>query len=298
MLAALAGKTVAVDPERSVAAIFEALDKAGAKIDFEARPLDPAQGDQERGRDRGPPRRPGARRRGARRASSTGCRSRRPRAASTSSSAAAKLQEFRQQGGDLRDLSFDTISGAGPNGAIVHYRVSEETNRPLEMDSIYLVDSGGQYPDGTTDVTRTVAIGTPTRGDERPLHPGPQGPYRGRPRALPGRHARLAARQLRPPVPLAGGARLRPRHRPRRRQLPRGPRRAAAHLAGRQRPGRRRRAAQGRHVPLQRARLLQDRRIWHPGRESGAGRAGARSRGARRRCSASRPSPSRRSTAI
>ena len=62
----------------------------------------------------------------------------------------------------MRDLSFDTISGAGPNGAIVHYRVSEATNRPLEMDSIYLVDSGGQYPDGTTDVTRTVVIGTPT----------------------------------------------------------------------------------------------------------------------------------------
>ena len=107
--------------------------------------------------------------------------------------AAAKLQAFRQQSGDLRDLSFDTISGAGPNGAIVHYRVSEATNRPLEMDSIYLVDSGGQYPDGTTDVTRTVAIGTPTRRDEGPLHPRAQGPYRGRPRALPGGHARLAS---------------------------------------------------------------------------------------------------------
>ncbi|HEV2865374.1 MAG TPA: M24B family metallopeptidase, partial [Allosphingosinicella sp.] len=76
--------------------------------------------------------------------------------------AVAKLHEFRQACGDLRDTSFDTISGAGPNGAIVHYRVTEETNRPLEMDSLYLVDSGGQYPDGTTDVTRTVAIGTPT----------------------------------------------------------------------------------------------------------------------------------------
>jgi Xaa-Pro aminopeptidase len=76
--------------------------------------------------------------------------------------AAARLQAFRQAGGDLRDLSFDTISGAGPNGAIVHYKVNEATNRPIEMDSIYLVDSGGQYPDGTTDVTRTVVIGTPT----------------------------------------------------------------------------------------------------------------------------------------
>ena len=62
----------------------------------------------------------------------------------------------------LRDLSFDTISGAGPNGAIVHYRVTPETNRKLEPGTLYLVDSGGQYPDGTTDVTRTVAIGAPT----------------------------------------------------------------------------------------------------------------------------------------
>jgi Xaa-Pro aminopeptidase len=63
------------------------------------------------------------------------------------------------QTGQLRDLSFDTISGAGPNGAVVHYRVSEETNRKLEPGSVYLVDSGGQYPDGTTDITRTVWIG-------------------------------------------------------------------------------------------------------------------------------------------
>ena len=77
--------------------------------------------------------------------------------------AVAKLQQFRQACGDLRDTSFDTISGAGPNGAIVHYRVSEETNRKLEMDSLYLVDSGGQYPDGTTDVTRTVPVGEPSQ---------------------------------------------------------------------------------------------------------------------------------------
>ncbi|MCG6121021.1 MAG: M24 family metallopeptidase, partial [Blastomonas sp.] len=55
-----------------------------------------------------------------------------------------------------------TISGASSNGAICHYRVSEETNLPIVMDSLYLVDSGGQYLDGTTDITRTIAIGTPT----------------------------------------------------------------------------------------------------------------------------------------
>jgi Xaa-Pro aminopeptidase len=73
-----------------------------------------------------------------------------------------RLQALRQESGALRDLSFDTISGAGANGAIVHYRASEQTERTLEPGSLYLVDSGGQYRDGTTDVTRTVAVGTPS----------------------------------------------------------------------------------------------------------------------------------------
>ncbi len=73
-----------------------------------------------------------------------------------------RLQALREQTGKLRDLSFDTISGAGANGAIVHYRASEQTERTLEPGSLYLVDSGGQYRDGTTDVTRTVAVGTPS----------------------------------------------------------------------------------------------------------------------------------------
>ena len=59
----------------------------------------------------------------------------------------------------MRDISFDTIAGSGPHGAIVHYRVTEETDRPLAAGETLLVDSGGQYLDGTTDVTRTVAIG-------------------------------------------------------------------------------------------------------------------------------------------
>ncbi|MBV8392261.1 MAG: aminopeptidase P family protein [Alphaproteobacteria bacterium] len=73
-----------------------------------------------------------------------------------------RLQQMRQETGKLRDLSFDTISGAGANGAIVHYRATEQTERPLELNSLYLVDSGGQYRDGTTDITRTIGIGTPT----------------------------------------------------------------------------------------------------------------------------------------
>jgi Xaa-Pro aminopeptidase len=72
------------------------------------------------------------------------------------------LEGFRVETGALQDLSFDSISGAGPNGAMCHYRVTEETNRKLDQDSLFLIDSGGQYLDGTTDVTRTMAVGTPS----------------------------------------------------------------------------------------------------------------------------------------
>ncbi|TAL27637.1 MAG: aminopeptidase P family protein [Alphaproteobacteria bacterium] len=73
-------------------------------------------------------------------------------------SASDLLQKFREEGQDFRGLSFDTISGAGGNGAIVHYRSSPRTNKPLLAGPIYLVDSGAQYLDGTTDITRTVAV--------------------------------------------------------------------------------------------------------------------------------------------
>jgi Xaa-Pro aminopeptidase len=73
-----------------------------------------------------------------------------------------RLEAFRREGANFRDLSFPTISGAGPNGAIVHYHASHATERVLDPGSLYLVDSGAQYLDGTTDVTRTVAIGTPS----------------------------------------------------------------------------------------------------------------------------------------
>jgi len=75
--------------------------------------------------------------------------------------AAQRLRAFRAEGELFRGLSFDTISGAGPNGAIVHYHSTPATNRRLAPGMLYLVDSGAQYLDGTTDVTRTVAIGAP-----------------------------------------------------------------------------------------------------------------------------------------
>jgi Xaa-Pro aminopeptidase len=72
------------------------------------------------------------------------------------------LETFRRDTGALKDVSFPTIAGTGPNGAIVHYRVTRKTNRRISPGDLLLVDSGAQYEDGTTDVTRTIAIGEPT----------------------------------------------------------------------------------------------------------------------------------------
>ncbi|MBZ9937677.1 aminopeptidase P family protein [Mesorhizobium sp. BR1-1-16] len=81
--------------------------------------------------------------------------------------AAERLEAFRAEvgaadGEPLMEISFDTISGAGPNGAIVHYRVTEASDRAIEPGQLYLVDSGAQFRDGTTDITRTIAVGQPT----------------------------------------------------------------------------------------------------------------------------------------
>jgi Xaa-Pro aminopeptidase len=72
------------------------------------------------------------------------------------------LESFRRDSGLLKDISFPTIAGSGPNGAIVHYRVTRATNRTIGKNELFLVDSGAQYEDGTTDITRTVAVGTPS----------------------------------------------------------------------------------------------------------------------------------------
>jgi Xaa-Pro aminopeptidase len=77
--------------------------------------------------------------------------------------AVQKLELMRSQTQALKEISFDTISGAGANGAIVHYRVTTQTNRKLKPGELFLVDSGAQYLDGTTDITRTIAIGKPSR---------------------------------------------------------------------------------------------------------------------------------------
>ncbi|MFL6725806.1 MAG: aminopeptidase P family protein [Sphingomicrobium sp.] len=160
-LSALKGKTVVVDPERAVAAIFEALEKAGAKI----LPL------------RDPTILPKALKNPAEIAGQKAAQERdgaviskflhwideqAPKGDVDELKASDHLEALRRENPELRDLSFDSISGAGPNGAIVHYRSSEKTNRKLEKGTLYLIDSGGQYVDGTTDITRTVPIGEPT----------------------------------------------------------------------------------------------------------------------------------------
>ena len=85
-----------------------------------------------------------------------------PKGKLTELAAANRLATFRFSNELIRDLSFGTISGAGPNGAIVHYSVNEQTNRVIEPGQLFLVDSGAQYLDGTTDVTRTIAVGVPS----------------------------------------------------------------------------------------------------------------------------------------
>lgn len=83
--------------------------------------------------------------------------------------AAQKLEELRAETGLLKDISFDTISAVGANGAIVHYRVTEQSNQKFKRGTLYLVDSGGQYQDGTTDITRTVSTGSSAKGPTKEM---------------------------------------------------------------------------------------------------------------------------------
>ncbi|MFL6730841.1 MAG: aminopeptidase P family protein [Sphingomicrobium sp.] len=160
-LSELKGKAVVVDPEHAVAAIFEALDKAGAKVLALRDPTilpkaikNPAEiAGQKAAQERD----------GAAIAKFLHwIDEEAPKGDVDELKASDHLEALRRQNAELRDLSFDSISGAGPNGAIVHYRSSDKTNRKLETGTLYLIDSGGQYIDGTTDITRTVAIGQPT----------------------------------------------------------------------------------------------------------------------------------------
>ena len=156
-LAQLSGKKIAVDPGSGVAAIFQTLEDAGASA-IAAR--DPALLPKA---VKNPVEQQGHRNAQARDGVAVSkflhwLSETAPSGDVTELSAAAKLREFREQTGLLRELSFDTISAAGPHAALPHYRVDEDSNIPIAPGSVYLVDSGGQYLDGTTDITRTVWI--------------------------------------------------------------------------------------------------------------------------------------------
>lgn len=165
-LAALKGQTVSLDPALASAWFFQQLDSVGAKI---VRAQDPVLLPKAC--------------KNATEIAGTAAAHRRDGAAVTrflhwldteaqsgtytEIDAALKLLDFRSVDSSMKDMSFETISGAGPNGALPHYRVSSASNRTLERGSLYLVDSGGQYPDGTTDITRTVPIGSPSESMRR-----------------------------------------------------------------------------------------------------------------------------------
>ena len=160
-LANFAGKRIAADPDRAVAAIFDSLEAGGATV---LRLRDPAvlakaiKNPVEIAGHRAASVRDGAALARFLRWVEAEC----PGGNQTELSAAAKLLQFRQATGMLLDTSFDTISATGAHGASPHYHVTEDSNVPIEPGQLYLVDSGGQYADGTTDVTRVMPIGAPT----------------------------------------------------------------------------------------------------------------------------------------
>ncbi|HTP77001.1 MAG TPA: aminopeptidase P family protein [Rhizomicrobium sp.] len=160
-LDALKGKTVVADPTTAAAAIFDRLTKAGARVKRAADPVQLPKACKNAVEIEGT--RKAHVRDGAALSKFLGWLAREaPKGHLTEIDAAKTLEGFRAQTGALRDLSFDSISGAGSNGAVVHYRVTKSTNRPINNNEVFLIDSGAQYADGTTDVTRTVIIGTPT----------------------------------------------------------------------------------------------------------------------------------------
>ncbi|MDC8755490.1 aminopeptidase P family protein [Erythrobacter sp. sf7] len=154
----LSGKSVSLDPDFAVVGIAQALRSGGARFTFKQDPTILAKAIKNPAEQQG--HRDAQVRDGA--AVSRFLRwleIEAPLGGVDELSAAAKLAEFRGRDPGLRDLSFDTISAAAGHAALPHYKVDEDSNIPIPPGSIYLVDSGGQYPGGTTDITRTVWVG-------------------------------------------------------------------------------------------------------------------------------------------
>ncbi|HEX8418411.1 MAG TPA: aminopeptidase P family protein, partial [Sphingomonas sp.] len=160
-LTTFAGRRVVADPERAVAAIFDALERGGATVLALRDPVVLAKAIKnpaEIAGHRAASARDGAALTRFLRWVETEC----PKGGQTELSAAAQLLAFREATGLLLDTSFATISATGAHGASPHYHVAEESNAPILPGQLFLIDSGGQYADGTTDVTRVMPIGAPT----------------------------------------------------------------------------------------------------------------------------------------
>ena len=158
---ASSGARVQVDPATAASWVFDRLDKAGGKIHRAADPCllpKASKNPVELAGARAAHRRDGA---AVTRFLAWLAREA-PKGKLREIAASDRLEAFRREGEFFRDLSFPTISGAGSNGAIVHYRAMPETEKRLEPGTLYLLDSGAQYLDGTTDITRTIAIGAPS----------------------------------------------------------------------------------------------------------------------------------------
>src|SRR5712692_4809822 len=158
---AAAGAPVQVDPATAASWVFDRLEQAGARIHRAADPCllpKACKNSVELDGTRAAHRRDGA---AVTRFLAWLAREA-PKGRLREIAASDRLEAFRKEGQYFRDLSFPTISGAGSNGAIVHYRATPQSEKRLEPGTLFLLDSGAQYLDGTTDITRTVAIGTPS----------------------------------------------------------------------------------------------------------------------------------------
>ena len=158
LASAFAGKSVALDPDFAVVGIAQALRSGGAQFAFRQDPTILSKAIKNAAEQQG--HRDAQARDGAAVAKFLRwLEIEAPKGGVDELSAAARLQAFREEDEGLRDLSFDTISAAAGHAALPHYKVDAHSNIPIPPSSIYLVDSGGQYPGGTTDITRTVWVG-------------------------------------------------------------------------------------------------------------------------------------------
>ncbi|HEY3637492.1 MAG TPA: aminopeptidase P family protein [Rhizomicrobium sp.] len=160
-LETLGGKSVLADPANCAAAVFDRLTKAGAKIHRGADPCQLPKACKNSAEIEGM--RKAHIRDGVALTRFLAWVAREaPGGNLTEIEAAEALEGYRRAANSLVDISFDSISGAAPHAAIPHYRVTRSSNRTIGRNEIFLIDSGGQYPDGTTDVTRTMIVGTPS----------------------------------------------------------------------------------------------------------------------------------------